>query len=265
MRNSGRGHLVIIGGAEDRTGDMVILRRFVELTDRDDPQIAVLTAASEIPDIVWGRYDEILTGIGVRRRQYVSINAPEDCNDPALIAQIMQSDGVLVTGGDQRRLMSLIGGTALEGAILYAHQTKGTCIAGTSAGAAAMSRYMLAGRSVSEGIGLVRRAIIDQHFSQRNRLGRLVSAIAARPQLIGVGIDENTALVLTHGRGIDVIGEGGITLVDGRRLPHQSEELALDTLMRLPELQVMQLAQGSYRMDAGADAPPEVSYMLSML
>ena len=261
-----KGHLVIIGGAEDRTGDKLILRRFVELTARVEPQIAVLTAASAFPDLVWGRYDEVLTDLGVERRAYLSVNTPDDCNDPALVAQIMQSDGVLITGGDQRRLMALIGGSAIEHAILHVHQTQGACIAGTSAGASAMSRYMLAGRAVSDGMGLVQNAIIDQHFSQRHRLPRLLSAIAGRPQLIGIGIDENTALIVTRGQSIDVIGEGSITLVDGHRLAHPNDDIDPDMLMQMPEMQVMQLSQGtSYRADAGVDAPEALRDILPLL
>ncbi|RJG07381.1 cyanophycinase [Noviherbaspirillum cavernae] len=248
-----QGRLVIIGGAEDRTGDKLILRRFVELTGRDDPQIAVLTAASAFPDFAWGRYDQVLTEIGVRRRVYLAINTPDDCNDPALAAQIVQSDGVFIGGGDQRRLVSLIGGTEIEKAIRYAYLARGACIAGTSAGAAAMSRHMLAGRGVSDGMGLLEGAIIDQHFSQRRRLARLLAAVARNPRLLGIGVDEDTALVISKGHGFEVLGAGGVTLVDARRLPQPLEGFEPDQLLQLPEMQVHWLPQGaSYRLAANA-------------
>jgi cyanophycinase len=249
------GHLVIIGGAEDRTGDKLILRRFVELARNEDPQIAVLTAASAFPDFVWSRYDQVLADIGVQRRVYIALNFPEDCNNPEWAAMIRQSDGVLITGGNQHRLVSLIGGTEVNRAISYAYLEQGACIAGTSAGAAAMSRHMLTGRSMSDGIGLLQGAIVDQHFSQRRRLTRLVSAVARNPQLIGIGVDENTALILKKDRGLEVVGEGAVTIVDGRHLASPLDDVDPEQLLQLPEIQVLRLPQGAvYQLASGNDA-----------
>jgi cyanophycinase len=177
-----RGHLIIIGGKEDRTGDKIILRRFAELAGREDPKIAVLTAASAYPELAWSRYDQVLADIGVRSRTYISVSSVDDCNNPELATLVRQSDGILITGGNQLRLLELIGGTAISDAIRQAYFEHGACIAGTSAGAAAMSKHMLAGRSISDGIGLLQEAVVDQHFTERGRLARLVSAVASNPR-----------------------------------------------------------------------------------
>lgn len=238
------GHLVIIGGAEDRTGDRVILRHMLALTGRTDPVVTVIAAASAFPDFVWGRYDRVFEELGVTRRRHAAVNSREDGENPELAALIEQSHAVLLTGGDQRRLLSLIGGTGVERALDRAYRVNGLCIAGTSAGAAAMSRDMLTGRSISDGLGLLRGALIDQHFSQRRRLDRLASAVARRPQLIGIGVDEDTALVISRGKKFEVIGSGTVTIVDGRRLGSPVEEVDMEELLRASSMQIHQLQAG---------------------
>jgi cyanophycinase len=249
-----RGNLMIIGGAEDRTGSMLVLRRFIELAKPKDPQIAVLTAASAFPDIVWERYDRVLADLGVVRRVHIRPNTREESSDPQWISLIQQSDGVLLTGGDQRRLASLIGGTDIERAIDHAYRAAGACIAGTSAGAAVMSQDMLVGRAISNGIGLLRGAIIDQHFSERRRLMRLLSAVAKNPRLIGIGVDEDTALIIGQGREIEVAGSGGVTIVDGRRLPTPAGDVDPEQLLLLPGLEVYSLPKDAL-LRPGSSAP----------
>lgn len=238
------GHLVIIGGAEDRTGDRVILRHMLALTGRADPVVTVIAAASAFPDFVWGRYDRVFEELGVTRRRHAAIGSREDSENPDLAALIEQSHVVLLTGGDQRRLLGLIGGTGVERALDRAYRVNGLCIAGTSAGAAAMSRDMLAGRSISEGLGLLRGALIDQHFSQRRRLDRLASAVARHPQLIGIGVDEDTALVISRGKKFEVIGAGTVTIVDGRRLGAPVEDVDMEELLQASSMQIHQLPAG---------------------
>jgi cyanophycinase len=238
------GHLVIIGGAEDRTGDRVILRRMLALTGRQDPVVTVIAAASAFPDFVWGRYDRVFEELGVARRRHVPVGSRDDADNPELAALIEQSHLVLLTGGDQRRLLGLIGGTGLERALDHAYRVSGVCIAGTSAGAAAMSRNMLAGRSISDGLGLLRGALIDQHFSQRRRLDRLATAVARHPQLIGIGVDEDTALVISRGRKFEVIGSGAVTIVDGRRLGAPVEDVDMEALLQTSSMQIHQLPSG---------------------
>lgn len=243
-RDEPPGSLMIIGGAEDRTGEKKILRRFIELTGRDDPQIAVLPAASAFPDFVWGRYDRVFEELGIRRRMVIALNSPEDCNDPRVTETILQSDGIFLSGGDQRRLAALINGTGVERAIHRAYHQRGACIAGTSAGASVMSRHMLAGRGISDGIGLLPNAIIDQHFSERRRLARLVSFVASTPSLIGIGVDEDTALIISRLRSVEVVGAGGVTVVDARRLPHPVNDADPEQLLQLPEIEIHLLPNG---------------------
>lgn len=238
------GHLVIIGGAEDRTGDRVILRRMLALTGRPDPVVTVITAASAFPDFVWGRYDRVFEELGVTQRRHGAIGSRDDSENPELAALIEQSHVVLLTGGDQRRLLGLIGGTSIERALNHAYRVNGACIAGTSAGAAAMSRNMLSGRSISDGLGLLRGALIDQHFSQRRRLDRLGSTVARHPQLIGIGVDEDTALVISRGKKFEVIGSGTVTIVDGRRLNVPVEDVDMEELVKTSSMQIHLLPSG---------------------
>lgn len=238
------GHLVIIGGAEDRTGDRLILRHMLALTGRRDPVVTVIAAASAFPDFVWGRYDRVFEELGVTQRRHAAIGSRDDSENPQLAALIEQSHVVLLTGGDQRRLLGLIGGTGVERALDRAYRINGLCIAGTSAGAAAMSREMLAGRSISDGLGLLRGTLIDQHFSQRRRLDRLASAVAKHPQLIGIGVDEDTALVISRGKKFEVIGSGTVTIVDGRRLNAPVEDVDIEELLQASSMQIHMLPSG---------------------
>jgi len=223
------GHLVIIGGAEDREGDKPILTRVVELAQRPDPTVIVLTAASAQPEEMWATYDQAFGDLGVGRRVWFDLSAREAANDPQVAQAILDADVVFMTGGDQKRLLSVVGGTPVDCALQAGVRERGLCVAGTSAGASAMSDYMPATASneplpsrdmvtLAAGLGLLQRVVIDQHFSERQRLGRLLSVIAQNPALLGVGIDEDTALVIAPGSSIEVIGEGAVTVADGSRM-----------------------------------------------
>jgi cyanophycinase len=248
------GDLVIIGGAEDRKEDMFVLRRFVELTRRDagPGRIALVTAASGFPGIVWERYENTFKTLGVQQLAHIEVRELEDGDNPDLISLIHQSQGIFITGGDQRRLMNLIGGTRVAQAIDAAYRTRGACVAGTSAGASALSASMLAGRSVGDGLGLLRGALIDQHFTQRGRLRRLVAAVAKSPRLIGIGVDEDTALVIRGGRDFEVVGAGAVTMVDGRALRAPLVDIDEDALAARPEIRIHLLAA-----DTSPDRLPE--------
>jgi cyanophycinase len=229
-RSGRRGHLFIIGGAEDREDDKVVLSRFVELAGGEAARIAVLTAASNHHEEMWGVYDQAFGDLGVSQRAEIVIASRDDANDEGLAQAIYEADATFMTGGDQKRLMSLIGGTRIDRAMHKALRERGACIGGTSAGASAMSEHMLydgGNRDVlptkgtvqiSAGLGFMRRVVIDQHFSERQRLGRLLSVVAQNPYLLGAGIDENTALIVEPGLGLEVIGEGAVTILDGREM-----------------------------------------------
>jgi len=221
--------LVVVGGAEDRLNDKVILRRFLELSGGDQANVLILTAASADQAASWAGYERVFREMGATHTSHLPIFSAEEANDPETVNRILNADGIFITGGDQRRLMQRLLGSEAAHALHIAFHVRSCCMGGTSAGAAVMSYVMLAEGDTPQlpekdaavlgvGLGFVSNAIIDQHFSQRRRLGRLLSALAQRPDLLGVGIDENTALLIERGRGIEVIGKGTVTLIDGRRM-----------------------------------------------
>lgn len=229
MDRSQHGHLVIIGGHEDRENTREILSRFVELCGGARSRIAVITAASRMPDEMWERYSTVFGELGVNDMLRVDVPERATANQAELAAKVRECDGIFMTGGDQKRLLAMIGGTLLDEAMHAALKNRGACIGGTSAGASAMCGHMLAeGKadllpekgsvSLGAGLGFVQRVVIDQHFSERHRLARLLTIVAQNPYLQGIGIDENTALVVERGVGIEVIGDGTVTVVDGRNL-----------------------------------------------
>ena len=221
--------LVIVGGAEDRLKDKVILRRFLELSDGVNGNVLILTAASSDQAASWAGYEQVFREMGATNTSHLPIYSVDDANAPDTINRILNADGLFITGGDQRRLMERLAGTGAAHALHIAFHVRSCCIGGTSAGAAVMSQVMLAEGDTPQlpekdaavlgvGLGFVSNAIIDQHFSQRRRFGRLMSALAQRSDLLSVGIDEDTALLIERGRGIEVIGKGTVTLIDGRRM-----------------------------------------------
>lgn len=223
------GHLVIIGGGEDRIYGKQILGRFVELAGGLEAGIVVITAASALSEHMWEVYQQAFGELRVIDVRHLAITSREDANNQRAAAMLAEADGIFITGGDQKRLLALIGATAVDRALHTAFKERGACIGGTSAGASAMSGQMLArgaavlqpekgAVSMDAGLGLLQHVLIDQHFSERHRLGRLLTAVAQTPFLQGVGIDEDTALVIERGVGIEVLGEGAVTVVDGRHM-----------------------------------------------
>jgi len=268
-RRNGAGHLVIIGGGEDREHDKVVLSRFVELAGGEDARIVVLTAASTLHDEMWQLYDQAFGDLGVRHRGTVAIHTREEAWDESIAAKVFDADGIFMTGGDQKRLLALTGGTRIDKAMHRALRERGACIGGTSAGASAMSEHMLFDGSrellpqkgtvhLAAGLGFVRRVIIDQHFSERQRLGRLLSVVAQNPYLLGAGIDEDTALVIEPGRGIEVIGEGAVTVIDGREMLSNLLEASKDESLEMTNVKLHLLPAGArYSLEDGGEHPPD--------
>ncbi|MBA4255314.1 MAG: cyanophycinase [Polaromonas sp.] len=260
------GKLLIVGGAEDRLQDRVILRKFVALCGGPMARILVCTAASGDPAASWAGYQPVFQSLGVQLVEHLALTSPEDANDPARVDQILQADGIWLGGGDQRRLMATLWESEAARAMHLAFHLRGASIGGTSAGAAALSRQMLAiGEaavrpekdlvSVDIGLGFVSRAIVDQHFSERGRLGRLLSAMAQRPDLLGVGVDEDTALLIERGRGVEVLGAGNVTLVDGRHMATNFKDLGPNERLEMLGVQLHLLPAGS-SYTVGPDATP---------
>jgi cyanophycinase len=220
-----QGTVIVIGGAEDKVRDRVILGRFVALAGGADARIAVISTASSLGVEAGERYSEIFTELGAKAVHPLHAVTRLQANDENAVRAVRDATGVFLTGGNQLRLSSTIGGTRLADAIVERFFA-GAVVAGTSAGASAVSSHMIAfGASgatpkhrmaqIAAGLGLLPGVIVDQHFQQRNRLGRLLSVIAQNPSLLGLGVDEDTAGVVGPDQVMEVIGRGSITVVDG--------------------------------------------------
>jgi cyanophycinase len=219
------GTVIVIGGAEDKVRDRVILARFAQLAGGPDARIAVIATASSFGLEAGERYKAIFTELGAREVYPLNTTTRAQANDEHAAALIGQSTGIFMTGGNQLRLSSMLGGTRIATVIMERFR-EGAVVAGTSAGASAVSSHMIAfGASgatpkhrmaqIAAGLGLLPGVIVDQHFQQRNRLGRLLSLIAQNPMLLGLGVDEDTAGVVGPDQVMEVIGRGSITVVDG--------------------------------------------------
>jgi cyanophycinase len=220
-----RGYLMVIGGAEDRSGDKKILKKFAEISGQGKANVTVITVASQDPQEVGEMYVEIFSGIGVGHIETLDIKSRSDANKESVAERIASSTGIFFTGGDQLRITSILGGTKAHYALERAYR-QGVIIAGTSAGAAAMSDTMIIGGEGDEapkgnivgmapGLGLLEEVVIDQHFAQRGRMARLLMAVAQNPFILGVGIDEDTAIVVYPDGNFWVIGSNTVTVLDG--------------------------------------------------
>lgn len=257
--------LVIVGGAEDRLQDRVILRKFIEYAGGPLARIRLITAASGVPEAVAKSYSDVFADLGAQDFAVLPLNSREQAMNPQLIADIMQADGIFMSGGDQSRLMQTVWDTPVIEAMHKAFHFNHCCIGGTSAGAAVMSRHMIAqGEAVLRprkdivdtdvGLGFLPTAVVDQHFSERRRLPRLLSTLASRPDLLGVGIDEDTALVVERARAIEVFGKGMVTLVDMRQAQTNAREVAEEAQMEMLGVQLHTLPAG-HRYSAVLPAP----------
>lgn len=223
------GQLVIIGGAEDKEGDSKILREFVRRAGGTQARIVVMTVATELPREVGENYIRVFERLGVEDVRIVDTVTREDASSSSALEAIEKATGVFFTGGDQARITSILKGTDLDAAI-HKRYSEGIVVGGTSAGAAMMPDIMIVeGDSethprvdvveMGPGMGFLPGIVIDQHFLQRGRLGRLLSALSQQPAVLGFGIDENTA-VIVQGNEFEVFGEGAITVVDVAEVTH---------------------------------------------
>jgi len=216
---------MVIGGAEDKLGERVILSRFAQLAGGDKARIVVISTASSLGDAATDLYRHIFARVGAPNVTGLRPETRDEANDPRIVEALKEATGIFMTGGNQLRLSSVIGGTKLGAAILDAHG-RGVVVAGTSAGASAVATHMMAFGSsgatpkhrmahVSVGLGLLVNVVVDQHFEQRTRLGRLLAVVAQSPSLIGLGLDEDTAAIIDANDVLEVIGRGSVTIVDG--------------------------------------------------
>jgi cyanophycinase len=219
---------MIIGGAEDKLRAKVILTRFVDLAGGADGHIVVISTASSLGDLATEVYRELFTAMGATRISGLRPETRGQANDPAGEALLSDATGIFLTGGNQLKLASIVGGTKLGTAILEARD-RGAVVGGTSAGASAVSTHMMAFGSsgdtpknrmaqLSAGLGLLRGVVVDQHFEQRTRIGRLLATVAQSPSLLGLGVDEDTAAIVWPDETMEVIGRGSVTIVDGSQM-----------------------------------------------
>ena len=230
-----RGYIIPIGGAEEKLHSPEILDRFVEICGGKESRISIIPTASELEDT--GRnYEKLFRRLGVKHARVLGFETRQDCQSSSELEYIDKSDGVFMTGGNQLRLSTLIGGTQVAQRIRR-RNAKGMHVAGTSAGAAFMPEHMIAGGiegstprpdmvTMAPGLGLTNKFIVDQHFRERDRLGRLLTALAYNPFAVGLGLDENTAAFIRPDDKLDVVGSGGITLIDPTELSYSSMDQA---------------------------------------
>lgn len=246
-----KGKLVIIGGAVDlgtslsynedishphyvKFFERGILRRMItESAKGEDSIVEVITTASKIPEIVGEEYIKSFNQLQVNRVNVLHIKTREDAKSPDVLERIKKADIVMLSGGDQLRLSAILGGTELHRILKKRYQEEDFLVAGTSAGAAAASTNMIYRGSSSEallkgevqitgGLGLLNNVIIDTHFVQRGRIGRLFYAVASNPGMLGIGLGEDAGLLITGGISMEAIGSGLTILVDGRYINETS-------------------------------------------
>ena len=218
-----RGWIIPIGGGDKKVKSSTIMQRFVELSGGSSSQMVIIPTASQL-DTAGERTRDVFQELGVSEIEILDLETRADCNDPKLIEKLDNATGIFFTGGNQLRLATTIGGTDAAKSF-RAGNARGIHIAGTSAGAAFVCEHMIAiGKSggtpkrgmasLSPGLGLTNRVIVDQHFRERDRLGRLLTALAYNPFATGIGVDEDTAAFIGPDDVIEVFGSGGLTVVD---------------------------------------------------
>jgi cyanophycinase len=226
-----RGWIVPVGGAEDKEADTAILKRFIEVSGGKRSRIAIIPTASVLSD-TGRRYEKIFSRLGVKDAFALPYLKRSDAEDEGLLKKLDEATGIFLTGGNQLRISAILGGTSVAKAIRRLN-AKGVTVGGTSAGAAILSEHMIAHgeggatphagqSSLAPGLGLTNRVVIDQHFRQRDRLGRLLSALSYNPFAVGLGLDEDTAAFIDPDNVIHVTGSDAITVVDPSEIEYSS-------------------------------------------
>ena len=266
-----KGKLIAVGGAEDKGTmpekdfiqmnnlnffELGILKRFVEEVGKPDPIIEVITTASSIPEEVGENYLQAFGKMGCTRVGVIHIKNREDAQNPDYIERIKKCEGIMFSGGNQLRLTSLLGGTQFIDIIHERYMNEDFTVAGTSAGAMAMSNTMIyQGNSttahlkgevkLTTGLSFVRGVIIDSHFEKRGRFGRLAQAVGLNPGSIGIGLGEDTGVLITEGTHMEAIGSGCVIIVDGHNIKHSNiADISEGSPISLENLQVHVMVKG---------------------
>lgn len=265
METGPQGILVLIGGGEDKTGECRILKTVAELAGGADGRLVILTTATEFPQKVGREYTELFGKFKIKDIDAVHIEIRADAGRSERLERIAGASCIFFTGGDQLKITSLIGGTETEQVLKDAFQ-RGAVIVGTSAGASVMSQTMITSGDdvqapkkctlkMAPGLGLLQEVVIDQHFAQRGRIGRLMTAIAQNPTVLGIGIDEDTAVVLHPDQNFEVIGSNAVTVLDAVACGHTNvSELKPDEILAMTDLTLHILPNG-YWFDLNKRSP----------
>ncbi len=225
------GHLLVIGGAEDKYNERRILKKFLELAGGEKAEVLIVPVASDFPEFAADVYVQAFRRLGVAQPRVLRATSRQDVVSADAETLLDGVTGVFISGGDQMRLVSILGGTKFAQKLRQLVTDTNIVLAGTSAGAAGMSTSMIVrGEStphpqknsvrLSPGLGFLKNIIIDQHFTERGRISRLVTAVSYNPYNLGIGIDENTAIILNKEGILEVFGGGTVTIVDGSQITY---------------------------------------------
>ena len=225
------GHLLVIGGAEDKYNERRILKKFLSLAGEEKAEVLIVPVASDFPEFAADVYTQAFRNLGVANPRVLRATSRQDAFEANADELLDGVTGVFITGGDQMRLVSILGGTKFAARLRHMVRETDMVLAGTSAGAAGMSTSMIVrGESTSHphksavrlspGLGFLKNIIIDQHFTERGRISRLITAVSYNPYNLGIGIDENTAIILNNNGIMEVFGAGSATIVDGSQITY---------------------------------------------
>lgn len=239
------GPLIAIGGNEARRGGMPVLRQTLQALPGDHGRpacVAVLTGASQVPSELWATYRDAFGALGAQP-EWLDLRTRAEADATPALQRLGRADLLFMTGGDQERLARILNGTAMHRLICRRHRDGQLGVAGTSAGASVLGTLMpgvedrepldSTGAPPAHGLGLLHGAMIDQHFTQRRRLSRLIDLLGRQGGLVGLGVDEDTAAVICPGRSLTVLGSGSVTLVDGRHARRHDADAAVQSQRQL--------------------------------
>lgn len=273
-----KGKLIAVGGNEDKGSypnprskkkyyldffELGILKRFLQEIPNKKPHIEVITTASMIPEEVGERYLSAFGILGAENINLMHVKTEEDAAIPEFIERIKKADGIMFSGGDQSRIIRMFHGTEIEAILKERYQHEEFVIAGTSAGAMAMSKVMIKGGSAPEsllkgavkigyGLGFIDNVIIDTHFVTRGRFGRLMEAVVTHPKTVGIGLGEDTGVLITEGHMIETIGSNLVVIADSHEVQYTNiEEVSAGRPVAIANLLMHVLAKGNvYNIDS---------------
>lgn len=255
MKEKVKGNLIVIGGAEDKEGECKILNYVADSIKQNNNTLLIITTATQKPQEVFNIYNRVFKRLGVSMIETLDISNRKDANDENNVEKIYKAGGIFFSGGDQLRITSILGGTKVNEALIDVYK-KGTVIAGTSAGASVMSGTMIVdgeadtpkkiSLSMAPGLGFINEVVIDQHFAQRGRIGRLLYAVAQNPYTLGIGIDEDTAIAVNSDGLFHVIGTNSVTVLDAKNIDYSNiSELNRGDVLELVGVTLHVLSPGS--------------------